>query len=266
MIDPSHHPGRTERHGADVLWAGLSAGMLRAAAQRDVPVLFPVASTEQHGPHLATGVDTVLCSHVCHKAALGLKDRGIEALVLPTLWAGLAEHHMDYGGTITLSLATYQAVIGEVCGSVLRHGFQRILIVNGHGGNIAPLAAMAPDLAKALGVAVPVTTYFHLVETPFAHVLEDQTSVLHAGEAETSMMMAAAPHLVNEAAFGEAHGGDAFLAERASGVTGYKSFKAYTPSGVIGNARRASTEKGERLVDLAAAALADLVASGQPWR
>ncbi|MEM8856454.1 MAG: creatininase family protein [Pseudomonadota bacterium] len=266
MADPSHHPGRTEGHGAHVLWAGLTAKVLCAAAEGDVPVLFPVASTEQHGPHLATGVDSVLCSHVCHTAALSLYDQGIETLVLPTLWAGMAEHHMAFGGTLTVSLATYQAVIGEVCGSVLRHGFKRILIVNGHGGNIAPLAAMAPDLARILGVAVPVTTYFDLVEEPFAGVLEDQTSVLHAGEAETSMMMVAAPHLVDETAFGEAHGGDAFLAARASGVGGYKSFKDFTPSGVIGNARRASTKKGEQLVALAAAALADLVASGTPWR
>lgn len=240
----------------DVLWARSSAESLRRRAAEGAVAILPVASTEQHGPHLATGVDTMLCGEVCRRAAHLTR---VPSVVAPTLWIGLAEHHMAFGGTFTLTLPTYQTVIAEICRSIMRAGFKHIAICNGHGGNITALNAMSSDLARALGQSVGIGTYWLLDPEAMAAELEDQKTVLHACEAETSMMLAIAPELVDPARFPEAKGGD--NGTSASGILNpafqvWRDFKAITASGVIGDAAKASAEKGERLLDISARALA----------
>jgi creatinine amidohydrolase len=250
----------------DVLWARLDAGELRRRAEAGAVVILPVASTEQHGPHLATGVDTILCGEICRRA--GQRIAGTRPVVVaPTLWAGLAEHHVAFGGTFTLTLPTYHAVLRDLCLSIVRAGFDRIVIVNGHGGNMTALNALTPDLTREVGVPVAVATYWLVAEEPFRAILEDQAGVLHACEAETSMMMTAAPDLVNADRLPEAHGPTPASAGSAlmQPLGRWRSFKEMTATGVLGDARRASADKGERLIEAAARALADRLVAGEPW-
>lgn len=240
----------------DVLWARSSAESLRRRAAEGAVAILPVASTEQHGPHLATGVDTLLCGEVCRRAAHLTR---VPSVVAPTLWIGMAEHHMAFGGTFTLTLPTYQKVLEEICRSIMRAGFKHIAICNGHGGNITALNAMSSDLARSLGQSVGIATYWLIDPEGVAAALEDQKTVLHACEAETSMMLALAPDLVDPARFGEAKGGD--NGTSAGGILNpafqvWRDFKAITASGVIGDAAKANAEKGERLFDASARALA----------
>lgn len=115
-----------------VMWKELTAADLRDKVQAGAIVLLPVASMEQHGPHLPVGVDTILCEAVCRAAAEAIASE-MPVVVAPTLWCGLAEHHMAYGGTFTFDIPTYQAVLLAFLKSIGRHGFTRVLIVNGHG-------------------------------------------------------------------------------------------------------------------------------------
>ncbi len=252
---------------SNIEWARLKASELNEQAKSGAIVLLPVASTEQHGPHLPVGVDADLCGEICRRAALKLVAGGWPAVVAPTLWCGLAEHHTAFGGTFTLTLPTYLAVLKDLCRSILRAGFQRILIVNGHGGNMTALNAFSEELTRELDNPIAVTTYWLLAEEPFGALLEDQRSVLHACEAETSMMMALHPDLVDRERLADARGPMA----RQAGQTlnrplhRWRSFKEITASGVIGDARRASAEKGERLLEAAAEAIAERLARGEPW-
>jgi creatinine amidohydrolase len=249
-----------------VEWSKLTAAELSSLSTADALVVLPVASTEQHGPHLGTGVDTILCGTVCRLAAEQASAHR-PVVVAPTLWLGLAEHHMAYGGTFTLDVATYRAVLLGLVTSVKRHGFHRVLIVNGHGGNMSALNALLPDLTRETGMELGVTTYFELAQPTFATILEDQTGVLHACEAETSMMMMAAPEAVREDQFAEAYGPQ-FADPRAvlaPPVQRWRSFRELSPSGVLGDARRSSRAKGERLQAAAVAALAEAIVKGQPW-
>ena len=127
-------------------------------------------------------------------------------VVAPTLWCGMAEHHMAFGGTFTFDIPTYRAVLLCLLQSLARHGFKRVLIVNGHGGNIAALAAFLPDFARETGVDLRATTYFELARPAMAGILEDQDGVQHACEGETSMMMVLAPDTVRRDKLNEAHG------------------------------------------------------------
>ncbi|MCD6072349.1 MAG: creatininase, partial [Microvirga sp.] len=147
-----------------VLWQHLTAAELRDRAGLEAIVLLPVASTEQHGPHLATGVDDVLCSEVCRRAALKLAGQNVPVVVAPTIGIGLAEHHMAFGGSLTLTFPTYHALLRDLCGSILRAGFSKILIVNGHGGNMSALNALTVELTRELKAPIATTSYWLLAD------------------------------------------------------------------------------------------------------
>ncbi len=92
-----------------VMWKECTAEEIRALADAGATVVLPVASMEQHGPHLPVGVDTILCEAVC-KAAAEIAQSTTPVVVAPTLWCGMAEHHMSFGGTFTFDIPTYRAV------------------------------------------------------------------------------------------------------------------------------------------------------------
>lgn len=250
----------------EVLWNRMTAAELVALAKKDAIVLLPVASTEQHGPHLATGVDTFLAGEGCRRTAL-IMQKKLPVVVAPTVWIGLAEHHVAFGGSFTLSLPTYHALLREICRSILRAGFKKILIVNGHGGNVAALTALTTDLAMELGATIGTTTLYSLPMTSGAYdaILEDQKGVQHACEAETSMMMAAFPDCVRKDKLKQAVGPQSNDAPFRNPLAVWRSFKDYTKTGVFGDARRANAEKGERLLDIAAEMLAKELIAGKPW-
>src|SRR5499427_10955990 len=150
-----------------VMWKELTAEALRAKAAANAIVVLPVASMEQHGPHLPVGVDTILCEGVC-KAGSEKAAAETAVVVAPTLWCGMAEHHMAFGGTFTFDIPTYRAVLLAFLRSLERHGFKRVFIVNGHGGNIAALNAFLPDFARAFAFKLYATTYFDMAKSDLA--------------------------------------------------------------------------------------------------
>jgi len=246
-----------------VMWKFLTAAELTAKAAAGAIVVLPVASVEQHGPHLPVGVDSMLTEAVCEGAAHAVAAT-TPVVVAPTLWCGMDEHHMRFGGTFTFDIPTYRAVLLGLLQSVARHGFKRVLIVNGHGGNIAALAALLPDLTRATMLELRVTTYFEQARAALAEVLEDQDGVHHACEAETSMMLVAAPDSVRRDRLAEAYGPPHSTAG-PPGVVRYRSFGDVTATGVIGDARRATADKGEKLLAACRAGIAALLRNAQTW-
>ncbi len=249
----------------EVFWNRMRAADLVKLAKRNAIVLLPVASTEQHGPHLATGVDVVLCTEACRRAAL-LVARKRPTVVAPTVWMGLAEHHVEFGGSFTVKLSTWHLILRDLCDAIIRAGFKKILIVNGHGGNITALNALTVELTRELDAPIATTSYFSMAEDRFARILEDQEGVQHACEGETSMMMACAPDLVDGRQLKNAHGPQMTLrGALLRPILTWKSFRTLTKSGVIGDARRSTAAKGEKLLDAAAETMAARLIAGEPW-
>lgn len=243
-----------------ILWNDLTAKELVALAKQDPIVILPIGSTEQHGPHLPVQVDSLLVSEVARRAA---ERMHVPALVMPAIWTGLAEHHMSLGGTVTLDYATFHALIRQVCLSIARQGVGRIALLNGHGGNIAALQVMAGELAKEVPAVVPVATYFLLAQQHFAEILERQAGVRHACEAETSMMLALRPNLVDLTAMMAVDApADGLSSE---GFHRWRSIEHWSASGVIGYPAAASAEKGERLLEAAADVVAAELAKDSLW-
>ena len=247
-------------------WMKLTAAEVQAEAAADALLIVPVASLEQHGPHLVTGTDILLGGNVALETARCLVQAGHRALVTPVIWHGLAEHHMAFGGTVTLDSATFQAVLRHVVKSAARHGFKRVFLMNGHGGNAEAIGTAATDLAVEFGIRVGGATYWHMVPEVIAPLLEDQPTLMHACEAETSMVWSLLPEGVRQERLPEAHGPASSRAPgQPAGLLMRRSFKDITPSGVVGDARRASSEKGQALLAAIGAKCAEVLANPGIW-
>ncbi len=248
----------------EVAWARLTAAEIQARAGGGTVVLIPVASVEQHGPHLATGVDMILVSALAERTARKLQAGGTRALVTPCIWTGLAEHHMALGGTFTLDLPSFMAVVGGIARSVARHGFGRIALVNGHGGNTEAIASSAIELTRQLGVPVVGLTYWLANADTFGAILEAQANIQHACEGETSMMLALAADCVRQDRIAAA------VPRRVAppappGFRRSRGFDAMTDTGALGNPAAASAEKGERLLEAGSTRLAEELARPELW-
>jgi creatinine amidohydrolase len=248
---------------AETEWRKLRADQLRDLSKRDAIVILPVASLEQHGPHLPVEVDSMLGETVAARTAARIDARGLAVAVLPVLWTGLSEHHMSFGGTITLDNDAFAALVEGVVRSVLRHGFRKIVLLNAHGGNENALRAITDDLTPKLGVPIVQLTYWYAAAVAIAKILETQGGLSHACEAETSMMMAVRPELVAEDRIPLAKSNT--TGDIASGVYRWRSIGSRSASGVIGNPEAATREKGERLFDAISTAVADKLCDKDLW-
>jgi creatinine amidohydrolase len=251
----------------EIEWRKLRADELRERARQEAIVILPVASLEQHGPHLPVEVDSMLGETVARRAALKLVERGQPVLVLPVLWTGLSEHHMSFGGTITLDNAAFAAVVEGIVRSVLRHGFKRIVLLNAHGGNENALRSITDDLTPKLGVPIVQFTYWYAAAVAIAKILETQGGLQHACEAETAMMLAVRPELVatDRIPLAKANTTPDVADIVGGGVYRWRSIGSRSGSGVIGNPEAASAEKGERLFEAIASALADKLCNPELW-
>lgn len=247
-------------------WSRLKAHELRALAAQNAVVILPIASIEQHGPHLPTMTDTRLGYEINIRAARkAYATRPV--VVAPVVWSGLSEHHMPFGGTLTLSHSTFRAVIRDLIDAITRHGFHDILISNSHGGNHIAMQQICDELSPGLNATLVATTYVLEAGDTLSQHLEDQTGVMHAGEAETSMMMAIEPDLVDTSELAiivDGMDGKRFL---AAGKASYRwrPFAHVTGNGMAGNPARATAAKGDAMLEAGAEALAKLILDPETW-
>jgi creatinine amidohydrolase len=251
----------------DIEWRKLRADQLRARAEENAIVVLPLGALEQHGPHLPVEVDSMLGETVALRTARLVADAGTPIVVLPMFWPGVSEHHMSFGGTITLDIPTYAAVVEQMCRSVQRHGFKRVVLLNAHGGNENPLRAIVDDLAPKLGLVIVQFTYWYAAAAEIAGILEKQTALLHACEAETAMMMASRPELVATDRIPLAHANTTPDVSDivGGGVYRWRTIASRSGSGVIGHPEAASAEKGERLYAAISEALAKKLLNPELW-
>ena len=251
------------------MWGELKAFELRKLAEEGCTVVQPVASIEQHGPALPVKVDELLCNEVARQAAEKVIAAGGKVVVAPCLYVGLAEHHMPFGGTLTLSVATYKAVLKDLCGSMVREGFTRVLLLNGHGGNDTALKNISQELTTELDACIAFASYWTIpyVSEAFGKILTAQASVLHAGEGESSMMLALRPDLVDEEALRSVQcPPDEHGMMDVRGVYRWQSFADYTPTGCLGVPSAATAEKGSRMFEAAAEGVSSaLLAPDSEW-
>ena len=208
-------------------------------------VVIPIAAVEQHGPHMPTGTDTILCTAI----AEALENRLAEKILLtPTIWLGASAHHLRLGSTLDSALDTYVATLCDVARSLLDDGYRRVAFLNGHGGNIDPMKmavrVLQPSYPDALLAA---GCYWSVAEAQREEILEgDHKFVGHACEFETSLMMHVRPELVDQSRLADA---GELVDDALDGFYISRDMAQRTREGCTGRPDLATAEKGERLFD-----------------
>lgn len=161
--------------------------------------LIPVAAIEQHLEHLAMEHDWRSASLIAERVAMQLAPR---VLVASGVMAGVSEHHMRHPGTLSLRPGTFLAVVGDLIDSMVRAGFRHVLVLNGHGGNIAPCRGVWDQFQRLAGVNVQFLSYWDVLDDQDARDLLRSGDSLpkdlpgHAQEFETATALAAFPENV----------------------------------------------------------------------
>ena len=250
---------------AEMIWYEI-----KEAAEQERVALLPVATYEDHGPHLPVDVDVVLATEICKRAAAQIPD---EVVLAPAVSHGYSPHHMDFHGTITIRWDTFINYVKDVCCSLAYHGFKRILIINGHGSNTSPLdmAARLSIIEYEGSILCASANHWGLRQVKdLGKKLRDSDygGTSHAGEFETSLYMALRPDLVDM---------DKAVDERSPLPNSFKTdllagghpdasdarlvpyWSAVTASGVMGDATKATREKGELFLEAGINGLIELI-------
>jgi creatinine amidohydrolase len=177
-------------------WAELD----RRALARILPgavLIIPLGSVEQHGDHLPTGTDHLLSSAVVNAAAEQATTKmGTDIVVAPTLTYGASDHHLPFGGTLSLRPQTLLAMLADILASAATAHAERVVLVNGHGGNSGICHAAAAAASARHGLTVAHVDYWKMLSGGDRFV--DAPIPGHAGAFETSMVLATRPELVRE--------------------------------------------------------------------
>ena len=246
------------RHFAD-----LAAG---GAIDRAVAVL-PVAAIEQHGPHLPVSVDTTLVNAVIASSLPHLAAE-LPVLFMPTQQIGKSNEHIRFPGTLTLSAPTLIALWMELGACVARAGIRKLLLFNSHGGQVSVMDIVARDLRTAHDLLVYSSNWYTL---PLGDAVlglfppEEHRFGIHAGDMETSMMLAVREQFVDMAHARHFHTSAEeraakypILGNGSSAKLGWQ-VQDYNPLGAAGNAAAATAAKGRAVIDAAGLQLARLL-------
>jgi creatinine amidohydrolase len=246
----------------EVRWHKLRRGDIAEAAGDGAVPLLPIGAIEQHGPHLPLDTDTNAVTTVAVRAARLLDaTRDPRALVLPEIHWGLSPYWLGFPGTLTLRPETLLALFRDLAASVSHHGFHRIVIVNGHGGNAGIIAVAATAMADA-GVRAASLSYWNPIAAEMVEWSRyDGGGIGHAGEAETSIASFLQPDLIGTMPAADVCAPLQQLFARPEMRVGYRppDPASESPSGVYGFAPGGSADLGERIISAASERLAAFV-------
>ena len=233
------------------IWQELSWPRIKECAEKGCVVIVPVGVIEQHGHHLPLDTDAFISQEIARAAA----RRDAEILVGPTVPFGFTPSNKNFPGSISLTAATWMALIREIVRLVHGHGFTRVALLNGHGGQVALSRSTVAALQDEEGIRVVVLNWFGLVDKDMGRLFPDEkmpgARVGHAGAVETSMNLHLREELCAQGSL-VTHLGPQMPAF-VSKVGGYVQTprEDLSPSGVMGDPTLASKEKGGELFELA---------------
>lgn len=232
------------------IWQELSWPRIKECAEKGCVVIIPIGVIEQHGHHLPLDTDAFFAQEMTREAA----RRDPEILAGPTVPFGFTPSNKNFPGSISLTADTWTALIREIVRSVHRHGFTRIALLNGHGGQVALSRAAVSALQDEEGIRVVVLNWFGLVVHDMDRLFPDENMpggrVGHAGAVETSINLHLRGELCSQGSL-VTHLGPQ-MPDFVRKVGGYVQTprEDLSPSGVMGDPSLASAEKGGELFEL----------------
>jgi creatinine amidohydrolase len=245
-------------------WADYTAPEIAKKDKQRLVAVLPVGAIEQHGPHLPVSVDQAILDGLI-AATIQKLPTDLDVLFLPTIPVGKSDEHIAYPGTLTLSTGTLLRLWSEIGDSIASAGVERLVILNSHGGQMAPLDIVARDLRRKHGMIVVAANWFAMGMPPDLFSHEEGQFGIHAGEVETSVMLALKPHLVEMGKTADFSPlakrlTDEFthLGLTAAGKLAWLAQDQH-PSGACGNAAAATADKGRRVIEHASQQIVTLL-------
>jgi creatinine amidohydrolase len=238
-----------------VKFAEMTFPELREVSRTGTVVVAPIAACEQHSRHLATLTDTVLVTAVAEGVEARLRS---EVLLLPTLWLGASSHHLRFGATLSAEVDTHIDILCDLLTPLLEDGYRRLLVLNGHGGNIDTMHVALRRLQPRYRTCqLAAASYWDLAERELAALAEGPRRVMgHACEYETAMMLALRPDLVRPGAIAD----DPPREDPAlRGLFLAEDMYQRTDHGAVGYPSRATAEKGRAFLEAAVTRTAEIV-------
>lgn len=240
---------------------------------RERIALLPLGATEQHGPQLAVGTDTHLVTAIAEAAERHMPE---EIVLCPPLPYGSSDHHLSFGGTLSIPAEAYTRLVCVLVRSLLSGGFRRIVLLNGHGGNITPvrqaLSILSRESDENIQPNIALATYWELAGKAFAGQAPMESPALsHACEYETSLMLHLFPEKVwmGKASRAKRPAANGYIGweddEDYRGVSVFKQTAFISDNGSSGEPQLATGEKGKHLFDHALRGLLDFLESFKTW-
>jgi creatinine amidohydrolase len=239
-------------------FAYLTWKQVDALPRESTLLVLPTAAIEQHGPHLPLATDTLINS-ILLGAAMEKLPTDVQVYALPAICYGKSNEHIGFPGTLSVSAATFMAVVRDVGASLAASGFKKVVLYNTHGGNSSLVDVMARDLRAEFGMRV--FSLFGSAGAAFTGLNEqERTYGFHAGEIETSFLLSAIPELVHADQYTVNYIADITKPEVLRPENAPATFAWLTrdiaPSGVMGDPNPSSAEKGKLWIEEASTKLA----------
>lgn len=236
--------------------AEMSGAEVRERLEVTRTVLIPVGATEEHGPHLPLGTDTMEGREICRRTAVRLEEMGCPVMIAPPVPFGTSSFHMGFAGTITISSATLVALLREIAMSLYEGGFRDFVFIHGHDGNLSSMMVAAQEVVDATPDAKAVVCNWLTALSAVYHTVQTSTKGEgHGGEGETSRLLVTHPELVHPER-ADAHHIDPDVMRKIQGPDhvkagggiyyGTRSYREVTPYGHIGDPTLAQPETGEK--------------------
>lgn len=239
----------TEMSGQDV----------REALERTRAILIPLGATEDHGPHLPLGTDSMEAREICRRTAIRLEALDCPVVIGPVIPFGTSSFHMGFPGTVSIRSETLTKLLFEVCMSLYESGFRDFILIHGHDGSLPSMMVSAQEIVDArkdtravvLNWLAPLSDVYHTIQT-------SKKGEGHGGEGETARLLVTHPELVHPER-GRAHHvpreqmrkiqGPDHMKTGGAIFYGTRSYRDHTPYGHIGDPAIATEETGEKGYD-----------------
>ena len=246
-------------------WNELNKDAINEKVADDTVIILPIGSTEQHGPHLPTGVDSFIVEDII-SVVLPKVAPNIQVITLPMISYGKSEEHKAFPGNLSLTGDTLTCVVRDIVQSVVDNGFKRIIFFNGHGGNYSILGSLMREFRLAhniMAVHCDWDSLYNLKDN--IAELDELKYGIHGGEVETSLMLATRPELVNDALCNKFDNKARLVEEKNVLLRLYGAISVgwamhdLNEQGSCGDASNASATKGEHLINLVSERFALLI-------
>jgi creatinine amidohydrolase len=245
------------------IWQHMTGPELAEQAGPDALAIVALGAVEQHGPHLPLSTDLDIVEGMLQHA-LSTLDTELPLFLLPAMALGASAEHGDYAGTLSLSAEQMSAQLASVGSAVAKLGIRRLVLVNGHGGNIAWMGHAALDLRRAHDLLVVKANYMNFAAPGHLIGAEELRLGLHGGQAETAMMMYLHPDRVrtNEldrfSSIADRLSPDALLGPEGEAAWAWMA-QDLNPQGVVGDASAANAELGRQMLEFYGGKLAQVI-------